>query len=148
MDRDPPQLDETKSDSAPFGDASAIEAGSEPDTNPADAEASQVSWSALGSIAVAGIGLLGSAVRAYDDLANYRGLTWALVTERAAQLAAECVRRSGEHDNLARRWRWVAQPLAWTTAVLAAVSGLTIVSQDPAVLGLALATALCCPEAG
>jgi hypothetical protein len=75
--------------------------------------------------------------------AVHPGVTWGALSERAAERIQLCVKRRGDHDTSAHRWRRAADPLAWLTAVLAALSGITVVSDNLAVAPwLAVATAL------
>ena len=60
--------------------------------------------------------------------AVHPGVTWGAVTTRAQERIALCVQRVAQHDTNAYRWRRVAEPLAWLTALLAALSGISVVA--------------------
>ncbi len=71
------------------------------------------------------------------------GITWKALSERAGQRATVSLLRAQEHELAAQRWRRMADPLAWLTAVLAAISGLAVVaSNESLATAFAIATAI------
>jgi hypothetical protein len=73
----------------------------------------------------------------------WRGLTWSGVSHRLYERAGFAQNSSSEHDKHAARWRVIATPLTWITAVLAALSGLSVVSNnDQAAIATSIATAI------
>ena len=62
--------------------------------------------------------------------AVHPGVTWGAVKERAEERITLCVQRVAQHDTSAYRWRRVAEPLAWLTALLAALSGISVVADN------------------
>jgi hypothetical protein len=70
------------------------------------------------------------------------GTTWGDVSQRLFTRRQLCEQRQTLHDQRAERWTRIATPLAWLTAVLAAVSGLSIVADySVAAVILSIATA-------
>jgi hypothetical protein len=78
----------------------------------------------------------------YEYLA-WKGLTYGAMANRVLERANLCRSRAARHSVSASAWyRW-ATPLAWLTAVLAAVSGVTVVADyNVAAVILSLATAV------
>jgi hypothetical protein len=64
------------------------------------------------------------------------------ISDRAKKLTEDCKKATKDHDDSSYRWRKGAEALAWITAVLAALSGLAVVSDNSTVAPfLAIATA-------
>lgn len=68
------------------------------------------------------------------------GARWEDVARLVDTRTVLCQERLLAHDRMASRWRTVATPLAWLTAVSAALSGLTVIA-DIAVLAVILSIA-------
>jgi len=63
-----------------------------------------------------------------DDM--WQGLTWASLADRVYKRVKICERGALEHHKKTKAWQRWATPLAWLTAVLAAISGVTVVAEQ------------------
>ena len=71
------------------------------------------------------------------------GLTYGAMADRVYARVEVCRRKATEHAKAVKRWGAVALPLTWATAVLAALSGLTVIAeQQTAAVFLSIATAV------
>jgi hypothetical protein len=74
---------------------------------------------------------------------TWHGTNWAAIAARLQERSEAAKGQARQHDSSASIWRRFVKPLAWLTALLAGLSGLSVVSaNDTASVGLAIATAI------
>jgi hypothetical protein len=73
---------------------------------------------------------------------QWRGLTWEGIASRIMERVNISQAKRASHAKSARRWQMVAGPLAWLTAVLAGLSGVSVLAETDIAVVLSIATAL------